>query len=221
WPIDWQRHYAGVRALVVDGGAAVDEITPGVTVHGADVGRWLVRQRETWAELSEAQRERLAALGITAPEPTAAPTAGGGRAAAWEHGVAAARAYLAREGTLTGVSRAHVEPIVHEDQDHAVKLGVWLTPSSRAGPGRESRGGPSRSRRPRLLDPPGLPGRPVKQMEALARSYDDQVTSRRALGTPPPGPAPNNSWPRADLGARGCVSVLSTHESLTTTSRPP
>ncbi|MEU0275770.1 hypothetical protein [Streptomyces sp. NPDC006307] len=47
WPIDWQRHYAGVKALIVDGGAAADEITPGVTVHGADVGRWLVRQRET------------------------------------------------------------------------------------------------------------------------------------------------------------------------------
>ncbi|MEU0670902.1 Helicase associated domain protein [Streptomyces lavendulocolor] len=127
WPIDWQRHYAGVRALVVDGGAAVDEITPGVTVHGADVGRWLVRQRETWAELSEAQRERLGALGVTAPEPTPAAKAGGGRAAAWERGVAAARAYLAREGTLTGVSRAHVERVEHDGQEHAVKLGVWLS----------------------------------------------------------------------------------------------
>ncbi|MGA5171243.1 MULTISPECIES: hypothetical protein [Streptomyces] len=55
-----------------------------MTVHGADVGRWLVRQRETWAELSEAQRERLGALGVTAPEPAPAPRAGGGRAAAWE-----------------------------------------------------------------------------------------------------------------------------------------
>ncbi|MET9804678.1 Helicase associated domain protein [Streptomyces sp. NPDC006368] len=126
WPIDWQRHYAGVRALVIDGGAAVDEITPGVTVHGADVGRWLTRQRETWAELTEAQRERLTALGVSAPEPAAVAPKAGGRAAAWERGVAAARAYLAREGTLTGVSRAHVEHVTHEDQEHAVKLGVWL-----------------------------------------------------------------------------------------------
>ncbi len=127
WPIDWQRHYAGVRALVVDGGAAVDEITPGVTVQGADVGRWLERQRETWGELSQAQQERLGTLGVTAPEPVAAagPKAGG-RAAAWERGLAAARAYLTREGTLTGVSRAHVERIVHDDQEHEVKLGVWL-----------------------------------------------------------------------------------------------
>ncbi|MFE7779283.1 Helicase associated domain protein [Streptomyces sp. NPDC057445] len=126
WPIDWQRHYAGVRALVTGGGAAVDEIVPGVSVHGADVGQWLQRQRETWAELSEAQRERLAALGVTPPEPTTVAPKAGGRAAAWERGVAAARAYLAREGTLTGVSRAHVERVVHEDQEHDVKLGVWL-----------------------------------------------------------------------------------------------
>ncbi|MEU3777985.1 Helicase associated domain protein [Streptomyces sp. NPDC032472] len=125
WPIDWQRHYAGVRALVTDGGAAVDEITPGVTVHGADVGRWLARQRETWAELTEAQRGRLIALGVEAPEPAAVPRAGG-RAAAWDRSVAAARAYLAREGTLVGVSRGHVERVVHDGQEHAVKLGVWL-----------------------------------------------------------------------------------------------
>ncbi|MDI9889385.1 Helicase associated domain protein [Streptomyces sp. HNM0645] len=118
--------YSGVRALVVDGGAAVDEITPGVTVHGADVGRWLARQRETWAELSAAQRERLAVLGVTAPEPAAAAPKAGGRAAAWERGLAAARAYHAREGTLTGVSRGHVEHVVHDGQDRAVKLGVWL-----------------------------------------------------------------------------------------------
>ncbi|MGA5171244.1 MULTISPECIES: helicase associated domain-containing protein [Streptomyces] len=42
-------------------------------------------------------------------------------------GLAAARAYLAREGTLTGVSRAHVERIEHDGQEHAVKLGVWLS----------------------------------------------------------------------------------------------
>ncbi|MCB5181869.1 DEAD/DEAH box helicase [Streptomyces antimicrobicus] len=126
WPIDWQRHYAGVRALVTAGGAAVDEITPGVTVHGADVGRWLQRQRETWRELSPAQRERLTALGVTEPEPAPTPTSGG-RAAAWNRGLAAARAYLAREGTLAGVPRTHVEQVQHDGQDHDVRLGVWLS----------------------------------------------------------------------------------------------
>ncbi|MEW2417899.1 Helicase associated domain protein [Streptomyces sp. NPDC046866] len=126
WPIDWQRHYAGVRALVFDGGAAVDEIVPGVTVHGADIGRWLHRQREAWTELSPEQRARLTELGVSAPEPAATPKSGG-RAAAWERSVAAARAYLAREGTLSVVSRGHVEHVVHDDQEHAVKLGVWLS----------------------------------------------------------------------------------------------
>ncbi|WP_267884406.1 hypothetical protein [Streptomyces sp. NRRL F-2747] len=41
---------------MTDGGAAVDEIVPGVTGHGADVGRWLERQRAAWAELTDAQR---------------------------------------------------------------------------------------------------------------------------------------------------------------------
>ncbi|MGI5478680.1 helicase associated domain-containing protein [Streptomyces lavendofoliae] len=81
------------------------------------------------AELPPAQRERLGALGVTAPEPAPGPAAPkpGGRAAAWERGVVAARAYLAREGTLTGVSQGHIERVEHEGQEHAVKLGVWLS----------------------------------------------------------------------------------------------
>lgn len=62
-PIGWQRHHAGVRALVFDRGTAVDEITPGVTVHSADIGGWLHRQREAWTELSQEQCARLAELG--------------------------------------------------------------------------------------------------------------------------------------------------------------
>ncbi len=131
WSVDWQRHYAWVRALIVDGGAAAEEITPGVTVHGADVGRWLQAQRQpaAWEALNAEQRERLAALGVApvAEEPKPASAAGGGRAAAWERGVAAARAYLEREGTLSGVPRGHVEQIEHQAVTHAVKLGVWLS----------------------------------------------------------------------------------------------
>ncbi|MFJ2203328.1 Helicase associated domain protein [Streptomyces violaceusniger] len=127
WPVDWQRHFAGVRALVVDGGAAADEITPGVTVHGADVGRWLERQRAEWSELTEEQRARLSALGVTPAEPPKRASGGGGRAAAWERGVLAARAYLEREGTLSGVPRACVVKVVHEGEEHAVKLGVWIS----------------------------------------------------------------------------------------------
>ncbi|MEU4850595.1 DEAD/DEAH box helicase, partial [Streptomyces gilvosporeus] len=130
WPVDWQRHYAWVRALITSGGAAAEEITPGVTVHGSDVGRWLEaqRQRAAWDALSAEQQDRLSALGVEpvaeAPRPAAA---GGGRAAAWERGVAAARVYLEREGALTGVPRGHVEEIEHQGEQHAVKLGVWLS----------------------------------------------------------------------------------------------
>ncbi|MEU1630306.1 helicase associated domain-containing protein [Streptomyces sp. NPDC020096] len=112
------------------GGATSADILPGVTVGGEDVGRWLERQRTDWPHLLDGQRERLAELGVTpieAPARTAPTAEGGARAAAWERGVAAAQQYFEREGTLTGVSRKHVETVVDGDgHEHAVKLGVWL-----------------------------------------------------------------------------------------------
>lgn len=127
WPVDWQRHYAAVRGLV-DAGTGVGDIGPGTTVHGADVGRWLNRQRSGWAKLSAGQRDRLAALGVE-PESAVMPAArASGRGAAWDRGLRAARQYQAREGHLT-VPRSHVEPVRDDDdgQEHAVKLGVWLS----------------------------------------------------------------------------------------------
>jgi hypothetical protein len=83
WPVNWQRHYAGVRGLV-DAGTPVGDIKPGTTVHGADLGRWVARQRSGWAKLSEEQRDRLEQLGIKAltapeaePEQRPAPQASG------------------------------------------------------------------------------------------------------------------------------------------------
>ncbi|WP_345676535.1 helicase associated domain-containing protein [Yinghuangia aomiensis] len=35
WPLDWQRHYAGVRESLT-AGAKLDELIPGVTIHGRD-----------------------------------------------------------------------------------------------------------------------------------------------------------------------------------------
>ncbi|WP_093489748.1 DEAD/DEAH box helicase [Streptomyces sp. 2112.2] len=131
WSMAWQRNFAGVRELITKGGAAAGEVVPGVTVHGADVGKWLEQQRQrlVWDALSEEQQQRLTALGVTpaAEAPKPAPAGGGGRAAAWERGVAAARAYLAREGTLAGVARGHIEQIEHAGEQHAVRLGVWLS----------------------------------------------------------------------------------------------
>jgi len=66
-PIDWQRCYAKVRTCL-DDGATLDEIRPGVTVGGENIGLWLARQRTGWEQLADGQRERLAALGV---EPSA------------------------------------------------------------------------------------------------------------------------------------------------------
>ncbi|MCG0069143.1 Helicase associated domain protein [Streptomyces tricolor] len=127
WPVDWQRHYAGVARLVALG-AGVEEIVPGVTSGGADVGRWLQRQREhtVWQGLAEGQRERLAALSVTPlppkePEAPVKPSRGG--SAAFERGCAALEQYRARTGSLT-VSRGHVETLPDGTE---VRLGVWLT----------------------------------------------------------------------------------------------
>ncbi|MGA5171057.1 helicase associated domain-containing protein [Streptomyces lavendulocolor] len=74
------------------------------------------RNGSSWAHSASRPRNR---------HPRRRP--GAGRATAWERRVAAARAYLTREGTLAGVSRAHVERVQHDVQEHAVKLGVWLS----------------------------------------------------------------------------------------------
>ncbi|MFF2527249.1 DEAD/DEAH box helicase [Streptomyces liangshanensis] len=135
WPVDWQRGYAALRH-VVEGEDVLPEILPGVvTVGGVDVGRWLERQRAGWAQLVEGQRERLALLGVEPPALPApaevlaieAAPRSGGRSAAWERGARAARQYQEREGDLV-VARGHVEVVRDDDgQEHAVKLGVWLS----------------------------------------------------------------------------------------------
>ncbi|WP_030622637.1 helicase associated domain-containing protein [Streptomyces sclerotialus] len=78
WPIDWQRHYAAVRECLT-GGAAVADLLPGDTVDGADVGRWLARQRE--------RLEQLGIAPLPAPEKTPAKGRRSG-SGAFERGVA-------------------------------------------------------------------------------------------------------------------------------------
>jgi hypothetical protein len=132
WTVDWQRHYVKVRTCL-DDGATVEELVPGVRVGGEDVGRWLKRQQEGWDGLNAEQQRRLAELGVAAAvRPadgrTAAPK-GGARAAAFERGLAAARQYREREGTLDAVSRKHVEQVVDPvtGEEASVRLGVWLS----------------------------------------------------------------------------------------------
>ncbi|MFF9286434.1 DEAD/DEAH box helicase [Streptomyces griseosporeus] len=126
WPAAWQRHYAALRELVrEENGPTV--VTPGVTVHGMDIGRWLTRQRrpEVWAGLLDGQRALLEDIGVTPlPQPQEAPAqAPSGRLGAFERGVAALAQYKARTGTVK-VPRGHVERL---DDGTEVRLGVFLS----------------------------------------------------------------------------------------------
>ena len=132
WPLEWQRSYAALRQCV-DGGAAVEDILPGVTVGGRDLGAWLLRQRRGWNRLSAAQQELLRAVGVMPPKragtvPTAARRAIPAHASAFERGLAALRQYARREGT-TRVPRSHVEHLVDPatGQPIQIRLGVWVS----------------------------------------------------------------------------------------------
>lgn len=128
WPAEWQRHFAALRELLADE-EGQDDVLPGFTVHGMDIGKWLARQRkpEVWQALTDGQRERLERLGITplaqAPEEAAKPSTP--PVGAFERGVAALAQYKARTGSVT-VPRAHVEAVEVDGQEHSVKLGVWI-----------------------------------------------------------------------------------------------
>ncbi|AUH38854.1 DEAD/DEAH box helicase [Streptomyces sp. CMB-StM0423] len=132
WTVDWQRNYVKVKTCL-DDGASLEELAPGVRVGGEDVGRWLKRQQEGWDALNAEQQHRLAELGVAAAVRPAdgrtAPPPGGARAAAFERGLAAARQYREREGTLDAVSRKHTEVVVDPvtGEEASVRLGVWLT----------------------------------------------------------------------------------------------
>ncbi|MEU6315682.1 Helicase associated domain protein [Streptomyces sp. NPDC047014] len=131
WTVDWQRHYAYLRQLLADG-ALLPAITPGVTLHGEDVGRWLATQRQQFGRLTAEQQARLAGLGVkparavrarTGPTKTSTTTTSGRGAAAFQTGVAALAQYLAREGG--GVpGRSHVERLP-DGSEH--RTGVWLS----------------------------------------------------------------------------------------------
>ncbi|MFF0386945.1 Helicase associated domain protein [Streptomyces sp. NPDC004286] len=144
WPVDWQRTYAAVEQMIALG-TVLEDVVPGVTAAGTDVGRWLQRQREhvVWEQLAAGQRERLAALGVTPLPPVEAavrPKAAGkgpkGLPAAFLRGCAALEQYRARTGAAEAVSRSHTETLADGTE---VRLGVWLsnTKSRRATLSRE------------------------------------------------------------------------------------
>ncbi|GGS95933.1 helicase [Streptomyces violaceus] len=126
WPLDWQRHYRVLAELAADEpDGQLPDIAPGVLYDGDDLGKWLQRQRRSWAELSEEQQQRLTALGVKPAEPPApTPSAkDGGKTAAFQRGLAALTQYIQREGR-TVVGRAHIEEL---PDGSAIKLGVFLS----------------------------------------------------------------------------------------------
>ncbi|MFB6784594.1 Helicase associated domain protein [Streptomyces sp. NPDC056352] len=128
WTVDWQRHYTGLTALLA-GGAGLEEIVPGVTHRGDDIGRWLARQTRDWAQLNEEQRRRL---GEAAVKPAARPQRAAARASAkagaakgsdaFTRGVAALQQYIQRE-EKTVVGRGHVE-VLPDGTEH--RTGIWI-----------------------------------------------------------------------------------------------
>ncbi|MEU0837739.1 Helicase associated domain protein [Streptomyces sp. NPDC005969] len=129
WTVDWQRHHVGLAALLEAGGK-LEEILPGVTYRGDDIGRWTVRQARDWARLNPEQQRRLGELGVKpavraqkTSARTSVKTGVGEGSDAFTRGVAALQQYIQREGK-TVVGRQHVEQL---PDGTSVRLGVWLS----------------------------------------------------------------------------------------------
>ncbi|GGT44007.1 helicase [Streptomyces kurssanovii] len=129
WTVDWQRHYAYLGQLL-EGGARLADVVPGVTRHGEDVGRWVTSQRRDWNRLNDEQRRRLGKLGVkphkavrarTAPAK-AAPRSRLGNNEAFQKGLEALQRYMEREdGRLP--PRAHIERLP-DGTEH--RTGIWI-----------------------------------------------------------------------------------------------
>ncbi|MFD3875941.1 Helicase associated domain protein [Streptomyces sp. NPDC058623] len=128
WAVDWRRHQAYLAQLL-DEGARLTAIVPGVTRHGEDVGRWLATQRRDFDRLTEGQRARLAELGVKkaprarqAPAKAAGAVPSGRGAVAFQTGIQALAQYQEREGG--GIpGRSHVEEL---PDGTAHRTGVWI-----------------------------------------------------------------------------------------------
>ncbi|MGW9211277.1 Helicase associated domain protein [Embleya sp. NPDC055664] len=127
WPLTWQRMLSLVR-LHLEQGGTLDELAPGHTMDGGDVGAWLDKQRREWTKLTRAQRAALGVLGVAKAASVATGRtrrASGSHADRWTLTLTAARAFATREGHLT-VPRTHSETIEAGGETHHVKLGVAL-----------------------------------------------------------------------------------------------
>ncbi|MFD6760248.1 DEAD/DEAH box helicase [Streptomyces roseolus] len=131
WPLDWQRHHRVLVRLAADEpDGKLPAIAPGVVHDGDDLGTWITRQHRAWPDLTDEQRTRLTALGITPPatetlSPPAPGAAKGKLSAPFLRGVKALAQFTAREGTGTAPARGHIERLLDDGEEHEHRLGIW------------------------------------------------------------------------------------------------
>ncbi|WP_345045439.1 helicase associated domain-containing protein [Streptomyces sannanensis] len=130
WTVDWQRHYTYLKQVLA-AGSRLDDIVPGVTWHGEDIGRWMATQRRDFKRLNDEQQHRLAELGVKpkapgqrrkTPTKTPATTTSGRDTEAFQRGWTALQQYVQREGT-TVIGRGHVERLP-DGTSH--RTGIWI-----------------------------------------------------------------------------------------------
>ncbi|MFD7015279.1 hypothetical protein [Streptomyces sp. NPDC059928] len=111
WTVKGQRHCVGLKALL-NKGALLTGLVPGVIWRGDDVGRWLARQQREFGRLNAEQQTRIAKCGMhpAAVPARMAPAAGGagqGRCGAQRP----SHAQCAQREQRTVVPRQHTEHI--------------------------------------------------------------------------------------------------------------
>lgn len=113
WPITWQRAYHAARRQTEE------------TTTASQAGEWLAAQRMRADDLHPEQRRLLTELGLELPDTPASSRTDShvpARERAFQRGLAAARAFLEREGHLD-VPQRHIETVEGEH----VRLGQWLS----------------------------------------------------------------------------------------------
>ncbi|MFH9118493.1 DEAD/DEAH box helicase [Streptomyces globisporus] len=123
WPLVWQRRFTLLKRYLAAGGPVrTAEIEPGHMIAGEDVGAWLAHQRSNWDTLHEEQRRLLARLGVTPSEGAVQSAPRLTQDDKFARNLAAARAYVHREGHLN-VPRQHTE--ITDGAE--IKLGIWIS----------------------------------------------------------------------------------------------
>ncbi|WP_326726370.1 DEAD/DEAH box helicase [Streptomyces phaeochromogenes] len=114
WPITWQRAYHAARQSLA------------VNKTAAEAESWLESQRARSGRLHPEQRSLLAELGLVELPDTSTSRATDSRLPAreraFQRGLAAARAFRAREGHLN-IPQRHIEKV----EGDPVRLGQWLS----------------------------------------------------------------------------------------------